>query len=294
MPPPVSVIIVSLNGAGRLHLPLAALAACDPAPEEVIVVDNGSTDGTAREARRLCPRARVVRSPRNLGFAGGNNLGIVNAGGEILILLNDDAAPRGDFLRPLLDEFAARPRLGIAGARLLYPGGATVQHLGAYVEANGLTKHVAYGEADDGGTGARGSVPSEYVTGAAFAIRRAVVADIGLLDPGFFPIYYEEVDYCERARRAGWEVRVVPACVVIHHESQTTGRFSEGFLRSYHRNRWRFLLRNRRGWAMVRAIRAEAHWLAGHTPRDQRAACARAYADAAIMAGRMILGDRGA
>src|SRR5690606_30479801 len=116
----VSVVIVSLNGRERLAMPLEALRRCSPAADEVIVVDNGSTDGTSAFVREHHPEAMLVRAPRNLGFAGGNNLGIVNASGDIVILLNDDTEPEPDWLAPLHAAFDADPRLGIAGVRLLY------------------------------------------------------------------------------------------------------------------------------------------------------------------------------
>ena len=274
----VSVIIVSLNGRGRIDMPLRALAACDPAPGEVIVVDNGSTDGLSGHVARCWPAVGCIRSPRNLGFAGGNNLGIVNATGDVVVLLNDDTEPEPGWLAPLAQAFAANPRLGVAGCQLLYPGeGGRVQHLGAVVHANGLTDHLAWGEESKDAAPDQ-VIPCDYVTGAAIAIRREVMAQVGLLDQGYFPIYFEEVDFCEAARRAGWELAVVPAARVVHHESQTTGRLSQRFLRLYHRNRIRYLLKNRGPLGMARALRAEAKWIVGHQPWEHLWPCALAWA----------------
>ncbi len=263
-------------------MPLEALRRSDPAPAEVIVVDNGSRDGLSRFVRRQYPEVLLVRSRRNLGFAGGNNLGLVNASGEVLLLLNDDTEPDPDWLRPLQDAFRADRRLGVAGCRLLYPGRETVQHLGGIVHQNGLTDHARWGERNSPATEGDGLLEAHYVTGAAMAIRREVLAMIGLLDPGYWPIYFEEVDFCERARRAGWKVAVVPASTVVHHESRTTERLSPRFLRLYHRNRIRFLLRNRppRQWPGI--LRAELRWLLGNTPWDNLWPCALAYAAAPL------------
>jgi len=276
-----SIIIVSLNGRDRLAMPLEALRRCDPAPAEVIVVDNGSNDGTSRFVAENHPEAVLVRAPRNLGFAGGNNLGILNAGADVVLLLNDDTEPAPDFLAPLADEFQRRPDAGILGCRLLYPDGATIQHLGGIIEANGLTKHVDYGAAV-GDQSVTEGFETAYATGAAMAIRRQVLRDVGLLDEGFWPIYFEEVDLCERARRAGWAVRIRPDSTVIHHESQTTRKLSAGFHEKYHRNRWRFLLKNRRGLDLARAIRAEARWMVRHTPWELIWPCSLAYAWGAL------------
>lgn len=276
-----SVVIVSWNGRDRIALPLEALRRADPAPAEVIVVDNGSRDGLARFIRKAYPEVRVVRARENLGFAGGNNLGIVNAGGEAVVLLNDDTEPEPGWLAPLAEAFEADKQLGIAGCRLVYPDRRTVQHLGGVVHANGLTDHLAWGEeATPDDPRAPVAIEAEYVTGAAMAIRRKVIATTGLLDAGFWPIYFEEVDFCERARRASWNIAVVPRSTVVHHESRTTGRLSPGFLRLYHRNRLRFLIKNRPLHQWPRILRAEARWLVRHRPWDNLWACALAYAAA--------------
>ncbi len=278
----ISVIIVSLNGRRRIDLPLKALEKCDPAPAEVIVVDNGSTDGLSRYIKSAYPGVCVIRTPRNLGFAGGNNLGIVNARGGVVVLLNDDTEPEAGWLAPLDSAFAEDSRLGVAGCQLLYPGGERIQHLGGFVAENGLTDHGSWGE--EAAQETEGRLPCEYVTGAALAARREVLAEAGLLDPGFWPIYFEEVDFCARARKKGWEVAVVPGSRVIHHESQTTGRMSQRFLRLYHRNRLRYLLKNRRPGDWASTLRAEARWLVQHHPWNQLWACALAYAWAPFQA----------
>ncbi len=274
-----SVVIVCLNGRDRIAMPLDALRSCDPAPGEIIVVDNGSTDGTGDFVRRNYPEAIVLRASRNLGFAGGNNLGIGRATGDIVVLLNDDTEPRANWLAPLLAEFRANPKTGVAGCLLLYPDNVTVQHCGGRIEPNGLTSHIAWGRKLRPGRDPGEARDVPYATGAALAIRREVIDDIGPLDARYWPIYFEEVDYCVRARRAGWNVRVVPRSIVVHHESQTTVAWSPGFLAKYHRNRWRFLLRTK---GLRRAARAEWRWWRQHRPWNQLAPCAKAYAWAAL------------
>ncbi|MCC5876012.1 MAG: glycosyltransferase family 2 protein [Candidatus Sumerlaeia bacterium] len=276
-----SIIIVSLNGKHRLDLPLGRLFATKTPPHEVIVVDNGSTDGTSDHIRSQWPQVKLIRSPRNLGFAGGNNLGISEATGEVLVLLNDDTEPEPGWLEALEEAFYRNPRLGIGGCQLIYPGdGGRVQHLGGIVHLNGLTDHIGWGGEAIGDHPP--VIPGDYVTGAAMAIRREVMMEIGLLDPGFWPIYFEEVDYCFRARRRGWESATVTASKVIHHESQTTGRMSRGFLEKYHRNRVRFLLKNRSLMQWPATIRAELRWLVANRPWNDLVPCAKAWAWAPV------------
>lgn len=274
----VSVVIVSLNGRERIRMPLDSLRTCVPAPAQILLVDNGSTDGLTPLVKSHYPEVEIVRSPRNLGFAGGNNLGIMNASGDMVILLNDDTEPRPDWLAPLLEAFKRNPRLGVAGCSLLYPGGEKIQHRGGVIHANGLTDHVAWGEKWNDDADLPRELPSPYVTGAAMAIRRDVFDEVGLLDAGFWPIYFEEVDFCDRAIRRGWECAVVPRSVVVHHESQTTVRLSPRFLRTYHRNRIRYLLKNRSVWGWLLAIRAEARWMVENHPWQHLWPCALAYA----------------
>jgi O-antigen biosynthesis protein len=274
-----SIIIVSLNGRNRIDLPLAGLEIDRSLIHEVIVVDNGSTDGLADHVRKRWPWVRLLRAPRNLGFAGGNNLGIEASRGDFVVLLNDDTEPAPGWLEPLKDAFYRNPRLGIAGCQLLYPGNeGRVQHLGGVVHRNGLTDHVGWGEKprEDGELPAM--IPVDYATGAALAIRRAVLEEVGILDPGFWPIYFEEVDFCFRARRRGWESATIPASRVVHHESQTTGRLSRGFLEKYHRNRIRFLLKNRRLAEWPRTIKSEVGWIIRHRPWRDLIPCALAWA----------------
>ncbi|NQU43313.1 glycosyltransferase family 2 protein, partial [bacterium] len=198
-----SVIIVSLNGEKVIGRALDALLADNYHPFEIIVVDNGSTDSTAEIVRRYS-EVRLIQSPINLGFAGGNNLGLREAHGDFLLLLNDDTEVYPGWLDALARAATEWPRVGIFGCKLLYPDGKTIQHAGARIVANGTSAHIGYKEPNDG----RFDEPlfCDYVTGAAFAIRRDVYERLGGLDEKYFPIYYEEADYCWQARRIGYGV----------------------------------------------------------------------------------------
>ena len=253
-----SIIIVSLNGGPVIARALNHVLASDYEDFEVIVVDNGSTDDLAQVVRTQFPRVRLIQSPVNLGFAGGNNLGLRAVQGDILVLLNDDTEVRPGWLSAWARVAARNPRWGILGCKLLYPDGQTVQHAGGIVHPNGLTDHIGHAQRDDGRFDQL--LECSYVTGAAMAIRREVYEILGGLDEGYFPIYFEETDYCRQARRIGYDVLCVPDSVVIHHESRTQTAYSFRFLYRYTRCRIRFIAKCFSRGELLRAVRYELRW----------------------------------
>lgn len=194
----------------------------------MIVVDDGSTDGTADALRRAFEWARVIENEQPQGFARSANIGLAAAGGSLLLLLNSDTE-MGD-TTALFAAFDADPRLGAAGASLRYPDG-TPQWSGGRLPtrawlvglASGLPALVArlpgYRRLRPPG-GAGGEA---WVTGAAMAIRREAWAQVGPLDESF-AFYAQDLDFCVRLRDAGWRVRVVPGWRVMHVGGATIGR----------------------------------------------------------------------
>lgn len=259
--PAVSVVVLTWNGAAYVEACLAALLAqASEATLEVLVVDNGSTDGTAGLVARQFPGVRLIRHERNLGFSAGNNAGLRAAGGEVLVLLNQDTVVHPGWLAALLAAFDD-PAVGIAGCKLLYPNG-TIQHAGGFIYGPCAdADHHGRGAPDDGRFDQ--AADAEFVTGAALAIRRAAMEQIGLLDEGFSPAYYEDIDWCYRARAAGWRVRYVPGAVVTHFESTATG--AETYARKFAvtQGRVRFALKH---WPLDRLLAefgpAERLWVA--------------------------------
>lgn len=273
--PEASIIVCSLNGERVLPMCLASLARLTGPAHEVIVVDNGSTDATPDIVRRDYPQFRLLQTGRNLGFAGGNNVGLQAARGRILILLNDDTEVPPDWLARQLAPFQRDPAIGAAGGKLLYPDRRTIQHAGGTIHANANTDHLGYGEADTG----QWDQPGErfYVTGAALALRREALAAVGLLDPAFFPIYFEEIDLQKRLHDAGWKVWYEPAAWLVHHESQSQGVASPRFVYRYTRNRLRYLALHGppEGWA--KALRAELRFFRQMLGDRHGATMLRAY-----------------
>ena len=221
---------------------LDALLAQDYPDFEVIVVDNASSDGSADFVAEKYPQVRLVCNERNLGFAGGCNVGLRAAAGDVLVLLNQDTVVQPGWLNALasvLDD----PGVGVAGCKILEADGVTLSHCGGSLElVSAQTQHYGADELDEGQYDK--AVDVDYVTGAAFAVRRDVLDRIGLMDERFFPGYYEDTDFCLRARKASFRIRYVPDAVVIHHVSASTRQHWVRRRFYYYRNRLLFLFKH--------------------------------------------------
>ncbi len=247
MNPRISIITVNYNGYALTCALIDSLQRHVTGPLEIIVVDNGSTNDEAALLRARYPGVKVLRSEENLGFAGGNNLGLRAAAGEYLLLLNNDTEVEEDTLHLLCETMEAHPEAGAVcpKIRFFYPPRA-VQFAG-YTPLSRITLRnalIGFNRSDDG----RYDRPAEtpYAHGAAMMVRREALARAGEMPESYF-LYYEELDWSERIREAGFTIRYDPRCTVFHKESATTGQRSP--LRSYYlmRNRLLYARRNRRG-----------------------------------------------
>jgi GT2 family glycosyltransferase len=221
--PGLSVVIPTFNTAAMTLRCCRAVLAALPASGEVIVADDGSSDGTAELLAREMPHVHVVRLERNSGFATAVNRGVAAAQGDILVLLNSDAIVEEGALDALLAAFDRDPRLGIAGAQLLDEDGSaqwsggptpTLLWMTAVVSGAGPLTRVVRRRGRD--------APREvdWVSGAAMAVRREVWTAAGPLDERF-RFYCQDLELCMRARDAGWDVRVVPEARVVHELGKT-------------------------------------------------------------------------
>ena len=215
-----SVIVLGWGGEPYIATCLTALQRQTYPALEIIVVDNGSPDRTAEIVERDFPQARLIRTGRNLGVAGGNNVGLKAARGQVCVLINADVEVYPDWLEYLVHAIQADPSIGIAGAKLLYPDG-TIQFAGGRIEGpRGRANHLGWHELDRGQWDILGDV--DFVTGASLAIARQALDQIGYEDERFFPIDYEDPDMSYRARSAGFRVVFAPQAVAIHRESKTS------------------------------------------------------------------------
>ncbi len=270
MDPSFQIIIVLYNSAKWIAPCLQAIQRSTYHNFKVCVVDNASTDDGADRVARDFPSVNLIRSPINRGFAGGNNFGVAQAPKiDLILLLNPDTEIGPRCLEELARAFDANPNLGVAGCKMFESDGATIQHVGGELKPNGLSYHVGHGEKDHGQY--RGLRRSSYVQGAAMAVRREVWDKLNGLDERFNPAYYEESDFCLRARRAGWQVAVVCEAEMIHHQGGLSQEISPSFLQLYFRGRAKFLLKHYRPWDWItRYLPAEARWLLSKDSKGYR------------------------
>ncbi len=272
----LSVVIPSRDSCGLTLACLGALAATREPDLEVLVVDDASTDDSAAAVTARFPAVRLLRREQPGGFSAAANQGLAAARGALLLLLNSDTEVDPGGLAALRAAFAARPRLGIAGARLRFPdqrpqwsGGSEPTPLWLFALASGapavLGRWRPYRRlapvAGSSGAAVR------WVTGAAMALRREVWERHGPLEASF-AFYGQDLDLCLRAGEAGWEVAVLAEFGVVHHQGGTVGRQAGAAGSQNPSLLWRDLLR----WAELRRPAAAARrmrWalLAGATLR---------------------------
>jgi GT2 family glycosyltransferase len=237
MSDPVLSVVIPTHDTREITLRcLDSLAAAGMPCLEVIVVDDASRDGTAEAVAALHPAVAVLRNETPQRFARAANQGLGRARGGILLLLNSDTEVEAGGLERLVAVFAREPELGIAGALLHYPDGSPQWSGGRepslawfFALASGLPALLArlplYRRAKP--LDPEGPVRVDWVTGAAMAVRRAAWEAVGPFDEGF-SFYAQDLDFCLRARRAGWRTEVRSELRVLHHHGATIGRAAPG------------------------------------------------------------------
>ena len=229
----VSIIIVNWNGAHLLPACLDALRGQTRPPDEIIVVDNGSTDGSRELLATRYPEARLLPLPRNVGFAAGNNRGIAASRGALVVTLNNDTIPAPALLAELCAPLDADPRLGSTASTMLFAHAPDrIASAGIRVARNGLALDDLLGARWTGRR--REPRPIFGPSAGAAAYRRAMLADIGLFDDAFF-MYLEDADLAWRARLRGWASVHVPPAATLHVYSASSGQGSP--FKSFHRAR---------------------------------------------------------
>ena len=239
----LSIITVNYNGLADTCSLLDAITPCDHSTE-VIVVDNASRNGEANTIEKRYPTVRVVKSEENLGFAGGNNLGINVAQGRYLFLVNNDTVFNPKELKWLIESLDHSPKTAIVCPKIRFFHGERMIQFAGYTPLSKITlrnKGIGYAETDNGQYDEAHATP--YAHGAAMLVRREAIDDVGMMPECYF-LYYEELDWSVMMRRKGYNIWYDPRCTIFHKESQSTGVDSP--LKTYYlcRNRLLFAKRN--------------------------------------------------
>ena len=214
---------------------------------EVIIVDNASTQDEASVIEQRYPQVQVIRSHSNLGFAGGNNLGIQSAHGKYLFFINNDTLLASAF-RPLIQCLESSEAIGVVCPKIRFAWSPQPIQYAGYTPLSRITmrnKAIGCGEIDNGQYDT--ARPTPYAHGAAMMVKREAINKVGLMPECYF-LYYEELDWSMMFTRAGYSIWYEPACTIYHKESQSTGQQSP--LKAYYltRNRLLFVKRNIQGF----------------------------------------------
>jgi GT2 family glycosyltransferase len=242
--PTVTVIVISWNGGAVLRQCLVSLRE-QTSPCQVIVVDNGSSDGSQALVRREFPEARLIENDRNLGFGEGNNIGMraaIAEGATYVALLNQDARADRKWIEALVQTAEADPTIGSVASRMLldsHPG--LLNSTGVLVNLSGCAWDRGFARAD--GAMWRQTTEILAASGGAMLLRVQALRHTGLFDADYFA-YFEDLDLGVRLWEAGYRVVYSPDAEVTHHFSSTLGDESFSKVLLVHSNRWRFILKN--------------------------------------------------
>ena len=240
----VSIITINYNGLADTCALLDTITFSDTM--EVIVVDNASYNDEAGEIEKRYPTVQVIRSNRNLGFAGGNNLGIKAAKGRYIFLINNDTIFKGEKsevriqIQSLINRLESSQRIGAVCPKIRFAWDSHPIQFAGFTPLSSITlrnRSIGNGEEDRGQYDT--AHPTPYAHGAAMMLKREAINKAGLMPECYF-LYYEELDWSMMLTRAGYDIWYEPACTVYHKESKTTGQNSP--LKTYYLTRNRLLL----------------------------------------------------
>lgn len=298
----ISIIVVNWNVCDLLRNCLTSIKAQTGdggrLSAQVIVVDNASSDRSIEMLHAEFPNVRVIENRENVGFSRANNQALALAQGRYLFLLNPDTELRPNALQTLFDYAEANPRVGIIGPQLFY-GDGTLQSsrrrfptlATAFLEStklqqwfprNGvLTRYYMRDTSDDA------TQPVDWINGSAMFVRREVYNQIGGFDEAFF-MYSEELDWCYRAKQAGWQIVYLPMAQITHYEGKSSEQavarrdinFNSSKIRFFRKYRGALVAETLRTFLLLTFVYQMAEegfkWLLGHK-RPLRAQRVSAY-----------------
>lgn len=242
--PLVSIITINYNESAVTLDMLKSLQGLTYSNVEVIVVDNASPNDDPDVIKERFPKVKLIKSEKNLGFAGGNNLGVKEAQGDYLLFINNDTIVPNGFIEPLVKTLAQDSTIGMVSPKIKFHWDPTLIQYAGYTRMNHWTirnNSIGYHQKDDGRYDSAGE--TESIHGAAMMVPKQVIESVGMMTEIYF-LYYEEHDWAEMIKRAGYKIYYQPKSYILHKESLSTGKFSP--LKTYYiaRNRIVFARRN--------------------------------------------------
>jgi len=252
--PLVSIISINFNQPGVTAEMIESLRKVSYPNVEVIIVDNASSKGNVDKLKVEYPEIMLIKSTKNLGFAGGNNLGIKQSKGEYILLLNNDTEVDPGFLEPLVAKFQNDSSIGAISPKIYFHHTPNMLQFTGISEINKYTTRSTgwgFGKMDEGQFDE--DKESFFAHGAAMMVPRSVIKKVGMMAEIYF-LYYEEMDWGQRIRNAGYKIFYVHNSKIYHKESVSTGK--ESPLKTYYMNRARiiYMRRNVGGFALIIAF----------------------------------------
>lgn len=243
----ISIITVNYNGLKDTCELIESLQKHLSLPYEIIVVDNASKKNEAEILQQKYPHVIAIRSEKNLGFSGGNNLGISKAKGKYIFLLNNDTFIEGDTFHYLIEKLESSPKIEAVSPKIKFAFPPRNIQFAGYRPLSQITLRndlIGFGETDNEQFNT--PIRTPYCHGAAMMVKKEVIEKVGYM-PEIYFLYYEELDWSTQIRKAGYEMWYEPRCTVYHKESQSTGQ--QSYLRTFYltRNRLLYTWRNRYG-----------------------------------------------
>lgn len=249
--PLVSIIIVNYNTSEHIKELLDSLLLSAYTNFELIIVDNASTNDNLDNLSSHQLPVQLIYSIENLGFAGGNNIGIKAARGEYILLLNPDVIIMPNLIEELLRPFKLNPQVGMVSPKIKYYDDPEIIQYAGFSEMSKFTMRTkAYGKGEKDAIAFNYATLTSFGHGAAMMISREVIQKVGTMNAAYF-LYYEELDWAERIRKAGFSIYYAPDAVVLHKESMAVQKDSPLKLYYLTRNRLLFARLHYTAWQQL-------------------------------------------
>jgi GT2 family glycosyltransferase len=248
----VSIVIVNWNGISNLKDLFPSLEKVKYKNFEIIIVDHGSTDGSLEYIRKNYPKTKVLAKNKNLGFALGNNVGVREARGEYILLLNNDTLIEPDFLDYLVNAIK-NENVGVVQPKIIFADSKKLQSAGTYLTSYGFLYHLGYDKNPEDKKYQK-SYEIFSANGSCMLIKHEVIDKVGLFDKDFF-LYFEETDFCWRVWLAGYTIKYIPKAVIYHKGGRTAKTLSSTFI-NFHsfKNRIAAIIKNAGVWELTKTL----------------------------------------